>query len=109
MALTTVRITFNFSLPRAEFEQVCAQAAHHIADDVPGLHWKIWSLDDAAHEFCGLYLFADAGAAHAYVNGPIIAQLKGAPFVSNFSAKPYEVIENLTAITRGPVTAAVAN
>lgn len=41
--------------------------------------------------------------AQAYITGPIIAQLKGAPFHDGITVKTSDVVESLTARTRGPI------
>jgi hypothetical protein len=102
MAQSVVRITFTLKISMAEFEQATMPAAQSIAS-VDGLLWKIWSLSDSDHEFCGVYLFTDEAAAAAYVDGPIVAHLKGAFFHSGIAVKVSAVIASLTSVTRGPV------
>jgi hypothetical protein len=70
---------------------------------VPGLRWKIWSLNAAEGEFAGLYLFDDGESVQAYLEGPIIAEVKKHPALSDISAKQFGVIDEFSAITRGPV------
>jgi hypothetical protein len=101
MDQTIVQINFKVSVPRSDFEQAVTPNAQLIAG-VDGLQWKIWSLNEADHEFCGIYLFTNEAAADAYVNGPIIAHLKEVPIFSNITIKRFSVIDSLTAITRGP-------
>lgn len=103
---TIVQITFDVSISLSDFKQAMGPAAEPIAA-VDGLQWKIWSMDEARHEFCGIYLFANGAAADAYLNGPIIANLKEAPFVSNLDMKSFAVIECLTALTHGPINASL--
>ncbi|WP_148671274.1 MULTISPECIES: YdhR family protein [unclassified Mesorhizobium] len=45
-------------------------------------------------------LFDDDAAVQAFVDGPIIAEMKGDP---TLSIKAFDVIADLTTITRGPV------
>ena len=42
------------------------------------------------------------------ITSKIVAALKASPAVSNISAKTFNVLGDHTAITRGPLTAAVA-
>jgi hypothetical protein len=51
----------------------------------------------------GIYLFDDASSAQAYLQGPIAAGLGQHPAVSDISVRQFEVLDSLTAITRGPV------
>ena len=39
----------------------------------------------------------------SYLEGPIVAALKASPIISNISAKVFDVLDGLTAITRGPL------
>ena len=74
--------------------------------DVPGLKWKIWLLNPATQEAGGIYLFDNQASLDAYLNGPIVAQLKGLTAIRNVSMKQFEVMPEVTALTRGPVEAA---
>ncbi len=77
------------------------RAAQFLA--VPGLHWKIW-LDGKADRMAGgIYLFEDRAAAEAYVNGPIVARLKGNAELSEVEIRVFDVRERMSAITRAPV------
>ena len=51
----------------------------------------------------GIYLFDDESSAQAYLEGPIAAGLGQHPAVSDISVKQFEVLGDLTFITRGPV------
>jgi hypothetical protein len=77
------------------------RAAQFLA--VPGLHWKIWLDGEAERMAGGLYLFEDRAAAEAYVNGPIVARLKGNAELSEVEIRIFDVRERMSAITRAPV------
>ncbi len=102
-----LQVNLTFSLPRADLEAAWLQAAQPIAD-APGLHWKIWLMNEAEHEAGGIYLFDSEGAAQSYLDGPIVSALKASPAVSRISARLFDVLESHTAITRGPVTPAAS-
>jgi hypothetical protein len=51
----------------------------------------------------GIYLFDDESSAQAFLEGPIAAGLGQHPAVSDISVKQFEVLGDLTTITRGPV------
>ena len=70
---------------------------------MPGLRWKIWSLNEDTSEFAGIYLFDDKESVHTYLEGPIIAEVSKHPAFSDISAKQFGVIDEFSAITRGPV------
>lgn len=85
-----------------------SDAAHHVAN-VDGLRWKIWLVNEAQREAGGIYLFESRTAAEAYANGPIIANLRSAPFQSGLTVKGFDFAEELTEVTRGPVGATVGS
>lgn len=99
MSKEIVQINYAFSGPRAEFEQENLPYAQPIAE-TPGLHWKIWIINEERSEAGGIYLFDDAAAAERFLEGPIIAEMKSDP---TLSIKRFNVMEEHTAITRGPV------
>ena len=107
MSGTILQINFKFNVSRADYEQAVAPLADEIAT-VDGLCWKIWLMNDAESEAGGIYLFDTEASANAYLEGPIVAQVVKHPAFSDFSVKQFGVVENITAITRGPVQA-VAN
>jgi hypothetical protein len=74
--------------------------------DVPGLKWKVWLLSPAAQEAGGIYLFDSQASLDAYLNGPLVAQLRVLPAIRNISIRQFEVMPEVTALTRGPVEAA---
>jgi len=102
MAATVLQINFRFSVSPAELAEAFDPLAEPIAK-VPGLRWKIWSLNAATSEFAGIYLFDDADSVQAYLEGPIIAQVSKHPALSDISAKQFGVIDEFSAITRGPI------
>jgi len=106
MSEKILQLNLNFSISRAELEAAWIEVAQPIAD-IPGLRWKVWLMNEAEHEAGGIYLFESEAAAQSYLAGPIVAALKSSPVVSNISAKLFDVLENHTAITRGPVKSAL--
>jgi hypothetical protein len=70
---------------------------------VPGLRWKVWLLNGEQCEAGGVYLFADELSMDAYLAGPIIAGLKSHPLLRHFSLKRFDVLEDITAVTSGPI------
>ena len=97
-----LQINFKFNFSPAELADAFAPLAEPIAK-VPGLRWKIWSLNEATSEFAGIYLFDDADSVQVYLEGPIIAEVSKHPALSDISIKQFGVIDEFSAITRGPV------
>ena len=102
MSTTVLQINFKFNVSPAELAEAFAPLAEPIAK-VPGLRWKIWSLNEGASEFAGIYLFDDADSVQGYLEGPIIAGVSKHPALSDFSIKQFGVVDEFSAITRGPV------
>lgn len=99
MSLKVLQINYRLSGSRAEYEQENRPYAEPIGD-TPGLRWKIWIVNEDRAEAGGIYLFEDQAAVQAFVDGPIIAEMKGDP---TLSIKVFDVVDELTAVTRGPV------
>ena len=103
MAPTIVQISFKLNLSGKEYEQAIAPLAQAVAD-VTGLRWKIWLLNESAHEAGGVALFDDEDSANAFLSGPLVAHVTSAPSIADLRAAQFQVLDTLTAITRGPVT-----
>jgi hypothetical protein len=99
MSVKILQINYKLNGPRTEYEQENLPYARPIAD-IPGLRWKVWIISEAQSEAGGIYLFDNDAAVQGFMNGPIISEMKGDP---TLSIKAFDVIANLTAITRGPV------
>jgi len=97
-----VQINFKFNVSGAEYEQAVSPLAGDIAA-VAGLRWKVWLMNEAESEAGGIMLFEDGASAKAYLEGPIAAQIVTHPALSDFSVKQFDVMKDVTAITRGPV------
>ncbi|MCA0051452.1 YdhR family protein [Mesorhizobium sp. B283B1A] len=99
MSVKILQINYKLNGSRAEYERENLPYAHTI-EDIPGLRWKVWIINEAQSEAGGIYLFDDDAAVKAFLDGPIIAEMKGDP---TLSTKAFEVIPELTTVTRGPV------
>ena len=97
-----MQLNFKFSVTGSEYEQAVSPLASQFAA-VAGLRWKIWMINEAEGEAGGIYLFDDDASVKAFLEGPLAAQVTSHPALSDFSVKQFDVMENVTAITRGPV------
>jgi len=102
MAAKILQINFKFSVTRAEFEQVALSLAGEFAK-LAGLRWKVWLMNESENEAGGIYLFENESSLKAYLEGPLAAQVMSHPALSEISAKQFDVLDEQTAITRGPV------
>ena len=95
-----LQIQFDLRCPPAEYRGLADHVAGAIAA-VPGLLWKVWILDEERGRGGGIYLFADRGAATAYLEGPIVSRLRGNPAVADIEVRLFDVLEEPSVITRG--------
>jgi len=102
MTVKILQINMTFSVSPAELRRGWVEVARPIAD-TPGLRWKVWLINEARREAGGVYLFDDEAKVQAFLNGPIVAAVRSDPTLSNLSVKQFDVMEEHTAITRGPV------
>ena len=51
----------------------------------------------------GIYPFDDEASVKTFLEGPLAAQVTGHPALSNFNMKRFDVMDEITAITRGSV------
>jgi hypothetical protein len=102
MAARILQVNFKFSVSRSEYEEAAASLAGAFAE-VPGLRWKVWTLNEADNEAGGVYLFDDDASLQDYLAGPLAEQVRTHPAFSDMSVKQFEVVPDATTITRGPV------
>ncbi|KPK62073.1 MAG: hypothetical protein AMS21_08250 [Gemmatimonas sp. SG8_38_2] len=102
MPARMLQLNFKFNVSRADYEDAVSPLASDFAV-VPGLRWKIWLMNDRESEAGGLYLFDDEASLTAYLEGPLASGVANHPALSDMSAKQFDVMDELTAITRGPV------
>jgi rhodanese-related sulfurtransferase len=71
-----------------------------LAAGTPGLRWKVWLMNEAAHEAGGICLFDDAASAESFAQGVAAMMQSDLPF-SNPSIKQFDVLEAHSVITHG--------
>lgn len=98
MQRTTLQVHFKLRLPTEDYRALCAHVAPAIAS-MPGLHWKLFTLDEKTSTAAGLYLFADRASAEAYVASPIIGGLRAHPGIAELSIRMMAVDEEASQIT----------
>ncbi len=94
-----VHITYELHNSRDEYVEENLPYAQPIAD-TSGLKWKIWIINEDRNEAGGTYFFEDAASVQAFLDGPIITEMKGDP---SLTIKTFDVLEELTTTTRGPI------
>ena len=107
MPAKILQINYKLRASLADYQNMCQSVAEAFAA-VPGLRWKIWLLNDHEKEAGGIYLFESDQAVNDFLSGPLVAQVKGHPALYDLSAKAFDVMADVTAITHGPLPAAMA-
>jgi hypothetical protein len=102
MSKKILQINLRFNVTAVELAKEFETAAGYIAE-VPGLKWKIFGMDEQRGEAAGIYLFEDDGSLKSYLEGPIIADMKGKKAFSDVDIKYFDVVDKATAVTRGPI------
>jgi len=102
MAGRILQVNFKFSVARSEYEQAATSLAPQFAG-VAGLRWKVWTMNEAENEAGGVYYFDDESSLQTYLAGPLAAAVKSHPALSEMTVKQFEVMADVTAVTRGPV------
>jgi hypothetical protein len=97
-----LQLNFKFSVTGEQYTQAVSALADQFAA-LPGLIWKIWMINDADQVAGGIYFFQDEESLKAYLDGPLAAQVMSHPALSDFDAKIFDVMDAVTAVTRGPV------
>ena len=107
MSAKILQVNFKLNVASAEYQSLCQALAETFAK-IPGLHWKVWILNEGEREAGGVYLFESEQALNAYLSGPLAAQVGSHPALRDISVKTFDVMDGVTAITRGPVAVAAA-
>jgi hypothetical protein len=107
MAQQILQINFKFNVPREQYESMCSSLAEQFAE-VPGCVWKVWLMNEKDSEAGGIYLFADEGAVAAFKGSPLGAAVVAHPALSDFNIKQFEVLTEVSRITRAPLGATAA-
>jgi hypothetical protein len=107
MAHQILQVNFKFNVTRAQFENAASSVAQAFAD-VPGCVWKVFLMNEAESEAGGIYLFADEASVENYKSSPLFASVLSNPAFSDYSVKQFEVMEEVSRITRAPLTATAA-
>ena len=102
MAQKILQLNFRFSVTADQYTAAVSELAEDFAK-VDGLRWKVWIMNESRKEAGGIYLFDDQSSLDSYMKGPLAAGVTSHPALSDFSIRQFDVMPDLTAITRGPV------
>lgn len=101
-------VTFELvDLDDAAFRQFAESTAPRFAR-VPGLVSMVWLTNPEANTYGGAYLFESRSALEEYRASDIVAGLTAHPNLTNVTIRAFGTVEEATAITAGPLAAALA-
>ncbi|MET0794016.1 MAG: YdhR family protein [Polyangiaceae bacterium] len=94
-----VQIDIDLNVSTEEWLRHCEQVVDKMLA-ISGLEWKLWIAGPAPNTAGGIYLFRDESSASAYIEGPIIAALRGNPNVREARVRVYAIDDHLSRKTR---------
>ena len=97
-----LQIHFQYDITADEYRGAATSLADTCAQ-VEGLPWKIWTINEETGAAGGLFLFEDEASRQGYLDG-LYAEVIGANAAFHDAViKKFDVIEDATHVTRGPV------
>jgi hypothetical protein len=101
-----LQVNLGLNVGTAEYREIASSVAQAFAA-VPGLRWKLWLLNEERREAGGIYLFEDEGALEAFLSGDLARTIKTHPALRDASIKQFDVLSDVSSITRAPVGATI--
>ncbi len=102
MSVKLLQLNLKFSVSPDEYKQAVGPLAGALAA-VAGMRWTIFLMNEKDQEAGGIYLFEDEASLMGFLQGPIVANISSMPALSDIVVKTFDVMEEQTAITKGPV------
>ena len=101
MSPCLLQIDFAYAGPWGDEMAAQMEGLARSIAETPGLHWKIWTENQAEQRAGGIYLFADHASATAYLD---MHRARLASFgVSDIRAQLFAVGDALSRIDRAPL------
>ena len=97
-----LQVHFEYDITADEYRAAVTSLAGELAQ-FEGLRWKIWTINEEAGEAGGLVVFDDEASRQAYLDGPYADIIGSNPVFHDEVIKEFDVIEDATQDTRGPV------
>lgn len=107
MSQQILQINFQFNVSEKEYENASSSLAQSFAD-IPGCKWKIWLMNEDRKEAGGVYLFSDKESVEKYKESDLFKMVNNHSAFSNFSVKQFDILEELSGVTRAPLSASLA-
>ena len=94
-------INFNLSgISRSEYEAAAAEAAQPISE-MPGLISKRWLANEETNTYGGVYFWETKQHMQDWMDTKILKGIGSNPAFANAMVTDFEMIESLSAVTRG--------
>lgn len=106
MAERVLQVNFRLNVSTADYQTLARSVAESYAQ-VPGLRWKVWILNEEQRTAGGIYLFEDQRAVDAFLAGGLAKAVATHPALQDVTISEFDVMPDVTAVTRGPVGAPV--
>ena len=97
-----LQIHFQYDITADEYRGAATSLADTFAQ-VDGLRWKIWTINEEAGEAGGIFLFDDESSRQGYLDGLYAEVIGGNPAFHDAVIKKFDVIEDATQVTHGPI------
>ncbi|MEZ4717974.1 MAG: YdhR family protein [Caldilineaceae bacterium] len=103
-----LQIHFQYDITSDEYRAAATSLADTFAQ-LDGLRWKIWTLNEETGEAGGIFLFDDEPSRQGYLDGLYAEVIGGNPAFHDSVIKKFDVIEDATQATHGPVGTVMAD
>ena len=97
-----LQIHFQYDITSDEYRGAATSLADTFAQ-LDGLRWKIWTLNEETGEAGGIFLFDDEALRQGYLDGLYQEVIGSNPAFHDAMIKKFDVIEDATQVTHGPV------
>lgn len=96
-----VEFTYDFDTADDYIAAVSPLAEQFAA--VPGMVWKVWTLNPETKKAGAAYYFADAESLETYMDSELFGAVKGHPALSDHEISTFQVMGAESVITRAPI------
>lgn len=99
--LLDVEFTYDFDTAEEYIAEVAPLAEQFAA--IPGLVWKVWTVNPEEKTAGAAYYFADAESLEAYMESELFGAVKSHPALSGHEISPFQVMAEESTVTYAPI------
>jgi hypothetical protein len=100
---TIFKVSYTYSADPVEWAKSYTEERARSFLDVPGLIWKLWLDEPEKRQSGGIFLFETRSHAEAYAASERGRKAKNNPALSDVRLEIFDVREELSRITHGPI------